>query len=294
MTCDDLTANDSWGDEITVKNNYTVRIYSQNLNSCKLSQGMDKWNDIMTSMSKASCDIMNFVQTSANWKLLEIRNRMHAPVCNHMPIYKLIVGKNRFDSTQMNLLGGTAQIANGDWTGRITQNLQDQRGLGRLCGTKLRLKHDRSLYIISAYRVCDQCISEVGIETAFGQQHDMLSMEGFTYPQPHCQFNEDLMTYVKSLQSELDEIMILMDANEQLGTSTQGLTYLMRECKLVDLFHQNHGVCPAFTTYGNGNRRLDYAIGSSPLVPFIQKCGYLPFYQGVSSDHRGLFVDLSL
>jgi hypothetical protein len=96
------------------------------------------------------------------------------------------------------------------------------------------------------------------------------------------------------MQSELDEIMILMDANEQLGTSTQVLTYLLRECKLVDLFHQHHVVCPAFTTYDNGNCRLDYAIGSSSLVTFIQKCGYLPFYQGVSSDRRGLFVDLSL
>jgi hypothetical protein len=184
MTCEDLTANDSWGDEITVKNNNTVRIYFQNLSSCGLSQGMDKWNDTMTSMSKASGDFMNFVQLSVNWKLLEIRNRMHEPVRNHMPIYKLIVGKNRFDSTQMNLPGGTAQIVNGDWTGSITQNLQDPSGLGRWCGTKLRLKHDRSLYFISAYRVCNQCISQVGIEMAFGQQHYILSMEGFTNPKP--------------------------------------------------------------------------------------------------------------
>jgi hypothetical protein len=68
----------------------------------------------------------------------------------------------------------------------------------------------------------------------------------------------------------------------------------MRECKLIDLFHQHHGICPAFPTYDDGRNRLDYAIGSSSLLPYIQKCGYLPFYQGVSSDHRGLFLDLSL
>lgn len=27
------------------------------------------------------------------------------------------------------------------------------------------------------------------------------------------------------------------------------------------------------------------------MLPYVHKCGYLPFYQGVSSDHRGLFVD---
>jgi hypothetical protein len=70
----------------------------------------------------------------------------------------------------------------------------------------------------------------------------------FHQSQTRRQFIEDLITYVKSMQSELDEIMILMDANEQLGISTQVLTYLLRECKLVDFFHQHHVVCPAFTT----------------------------------------------
>jgi hypothetical protein len=37
-------------------------------------------------------------------------------------------------------------------------------------------------------------------------------------------------------------IIILLDANEQLGTSAQGLIYLIRECKLVELFHQHRMV----------------------------------------------------
>ena len=105
---------------------------------------------------------------------------------------------------------------------------------------------------------------------------------------------QNLIAYVKTLQSGLDEVIIVLDANEQLGSNSHGLTKLMRECRLVDLFHQHHGVCPAFPTYDNGSSRLDYAIGSPSLLPFVQKCGYLPFYQGVSSDHRGLFIDLSL
>jgi hypothetical protein len=66
----------------------------------------------------------------------------------------------------------------------------------------------------------------------------------------------------------------------------------MRECKLIELFHQHHGVCPAIPTYANGNRLLDYAIRSSSLFPFIQKCAFL---SRISSNHRGLLlVDLSL
>lgn len=67
----------------------------------------------------------------------------------------------------------------------------------------------------------------------------------------------------------------------------------MRDCKLVDLFHQHHGIQPDFPTYERGSSRLDYAIGSASLLPFITRCGYLPFFQGVQSDHRGLFLDIS-
>lgn len=48
-----------------------------------------------------------------------------------------------------------------------------------------------------------------------------------------------------------------------------------------------------FPTYDDGRNRLDYAIGSSSLLPYVQKCGYLPFYPGISSDHRGLILDFS-
>ena len=70
QTCDILQSNEPWGDEITVKNSNTVRIYFQNLNSCGLSQGTAKWAQILSSMITAECDILNFVQTSANWKIL--------------------------------------------------------------------------------------------------------------------------------------------------------------------------------------------------------------------------------
>jgi hypothetical protein len=85
----------------------------------------------------------------------------------------------------------------------------------------------------------------------------------------------------------------MLDANEQIGNNSHGLTHLMRECHLVDLFHQHHGVCPEFPTFAFGSQRLDYAIGSATLLPFLNKCGYLPFYQGVSTDHRGLYIDFS-
>jgi hypothetical protein len=68
----------------------------------------------------------------------------------------------------------------------------------------------------------------------------------------------------------------------------------MRECRLIDVFHQHHGVYPDFATFDLSSKRLDYMIGSASLLPFIKQCGYLAFYHGIPSDHRGMFLDLSL
>ena len=62
--------------------------------------------------------------------------------------------------------------------------LLNSRNMGRWCGTKLRMKGDRHLYIITAYRVCKQHSASVGPETAYRQQELLLALEGFSKPDP--------------------------------------------------------------------------------------------------------------
>lgn len=289
-----LNANEAWGDGIDIKCTNSFRIYFQNVNSLGLSQGPGKWKSMLASMEQMQCDFINMAQTSLNWKFLFIRERLRKHLAKRMPIHKVNIGRNRFSSENHTLPGGTAQVINGDWTGRIVEYIHDPRQLGRWCGVKIRLKHGRHLYIITAYRVCAQSTTQIGVETAYNQQYHLLSMEGIDHPDPRKVFIEDLTECIKKWQSPLDDVLVLMDANERLGSSSHGLTKLMRECKLVDLFHHHHGVCPEFATFDLGQNRLDYAIGSHSLLPYIVKCGYLAFYHGISSDHRGLFIDLSM
>ena len=166
--------------------------------------------------------------------------------------------------------------------------------MGRWCGTKVRLKGDRHVYIITASRVCYQHSASIGPETAYRQQQLLLALQGFVTPDPRKQFIIDLTNSIKQWQADGDEVIVSLDANEHIGDTSNGLTKLMRECCLIDIFHHHHGVCPSFETFDLGTKRLDYIIGSSSLLPFVKRCGYLAFYQGIPSDHRGLYVDLSL
>jgi hypothetical protein len=60
--------------------------------------------------------------------------------------------------------------------------------MGRWCGIKMRLKGERYIYIITAYRVCNQQSSSIGPETAFRQQQLLLALDSFVNPDPRKQF----------------------------------------------------------------------------------------------------------
>jgi hypothetical protein len=129
--------------------------------------------------------------------------------------------------------------------------------MARWTGFKLRLKNGRNLFIITAYRVCSQTSSSIGPETAYNQQKLNLALAGLINPDPRKQFQTNLITCIKKLQTPMDDVLVAMDANEALDESSHGIMYLMRECKLIHIFHQYHGVCPAFATYDKENKRLD-------------------------------------
>jgi hypothetical protein len=55
----------------------------------------------------------------------------------------------------------------------------------------------------------------------------------------------------------------------------------------------NHGIDGELETYSRGNKRLDYAFGSQLLNDSIIRIGYTPYNFVITSDHRGLFIDLN-
>ena len=165
--CSTLKPNDPWGDDYSVKYSNFFCPYFQNINNLGLSQVPEKATQILTFMTQSECDIINWVQTSPNCKLLCTWNTLHELICNLIQIYKLNVGRNKYISPSSVIPGGTAQLVCGNWTGRVVKMFHDFRHLGRWCGVKLRLKNGHYLYVINAYRVCDQSMIQIGPETAF-------------------------------------------------------------------------------------------------------------------------------
>jgi hypothetical protein len=75
--------------------------------------------------------------------------------------------------------------------------------MGRLTGQKYRLKGERSLTVITAYRLCrysDTCTRKA-IQTVYRQQKTMLEAQGVKDPDPRKIFIDDLIELIK--QQEL-------------------------------------------------------------------------------------------
>ena len=67
---------------------------------------------------------------------------------------------------------------------------------------------------------------------------------------------------------------------------------IIEKASLVDSFVEISGDNIKLATYAKGQKRLDYMLTSSNLLPFIENVGYTPFYSINTSDHRGVFMDI--
>jgi hypothetical protein len=107
-------------------------------------------------------------------------------------------------------------------------------------------------------------------------------------------FCTNLDAFLTPLQAAGDELIVMGDLNEQLGDSTSGMNAVVAKFGLVDSTAYHHGIEGEIPTYSRSNSRLDYILCSHGLAPSIWRCGILPFNFVISSDHRGVFIDVNI
>ena len=82
----------------------------------------------------------------------------------------------------------------------------------------------------------------------------------------------------------------MMDANATMHSDAHFAAFL-DHCALSDC----HADDPAESTYiGAESRRIDFIFGCQNARQFLEQSGTLAYNEGPQSDHRGLYVDLTL
>jgi hypothetical protein len=172
----------------------------------------------------------------------------------------------------------------------------DPHGLGHWSFIRLHGKHDTSVVVVTAYRVCNDNIGKAGTSTAFHQEWHLLRLDGCSSPNPCKAFINDLIIEIGRWKSEGAHVILGGNFNENLGDSTDGIAHLVATCKITDVHALYHGTTNKPNTFVRGQKRLlDYDVfASEGVLPFIHSCGIEPFFTIAHSDHRGLFLDIDL
>lgn len=204
----------------------------------------------------------------------------------------------------------TAVIDN--WTSRVEEKGVDPHGLGRWSYIALRGSRNTKVFIVTAYRVCDN--KDSGPKTTYHQQFWRLSEEFrkqhiIKTPDPHKQCILDLQAWLETITQHGHQIILSLDSNEDITVTPSSfipLTYhenqhathpahngslatLMTTCGLVDPLAHHHSMRPFPATYNRGRSRI---LVSSSILPMVRCSGILPYQAMFHSDHRSCFVDI--
>ena len=185
--------------------------------------------------------------------------------------------------------GGTITTAAKQWSSRCNgEEIVDPRGLGRWSGLTFLGRRGCKLSVITGYRSPRQTNKQT--YSFSDQQYALLKAEGIKQPNIRLQFIADMVKQILKLKDAKHEVMLMLDANELMGESLDGIQRLVDACDLHDL-HSIHANPPATYKYGHA-RRIDFMLGTAAVFESVTGAGYAAFDDGIFSKHRVIFVDL--
>jgi hypothetical protein len=111
-------------------------------------------------------------------------------------------------------------------------------------------------------------------------------------PTPH--FCKDLKFLLAERIKDKHEIILMEDFNDELSSSISGITKVVADCNLVDVYAAKHGLEEEVPTYSRGTKQLDYILMTPTVASHFARCGADPFNHQFFSDHRGIYVHLKL
>ena len=271
-------------------NDGIIRIYGQNVNGVSKYMDYNEWEIILEHLNKYQVDIaclteinLDLNMAGVKYKLHEKAKRLDKTCSVMMTTSKSTMSDNEYKR------GGIISIIRGHLSGREYEKGADK--LGRWTFNTLSGKANRKVTIITIYRVCDQKSHGDGGCTIYMQQERDLMVEKRKNTDPRSAILEDVTTFITTLRNKGHDIILLGDMNSDMD-SCKKMEEFLRENELFNIIKEKHpGQGPA--TYDRGTKCIDLVAISNTIHPSsIKKCGYLPFYKGIFSDHRGMYVDI--
>ena len=170
------------------------RYIFQNINGKFLSTSQ-KLFAIQTLQDQFRPDVIGLAEPNLNWTAHQCQH-LRTAVSYSWPHHRSVTASCPPDpaspAISNRLQGGVAQISHGKHSGQISSYYSDP--LGRWCSQSLRIKDNRFITIITAYRPCSTAVDPT-TNTIIAQQSRELRKHGISkHPRP--QFLKDLSKFI--------------------------------------------------------------------------------------------------
>ena len=245
--------------------------------------------DDLRFLGKGNVSILGWAESNLNWYQRDTYYDFRTPLRRIWPNVKFSVSSSGERTEGRYQPGGTITMANQEWSGRVVASGRDE--LGRWSSITIIGKGIKVTFI-TAYLPGDN-IGTAGNDTWIMQLWRQHRSKGVAKPNPRLLMWDALETFILSLQSRGDLIVLMMDAN---GTFNDGELAMNRICTVCNL-KDPHAMSldgPPQPSYARGSKKIDFILVSEAIVSSgaIVGSGTLALHHGIFSDHTLLFIDL--
>jgi hypothetical protein len=269
-----------WGDFCDEKEVNYMRIGALNIGTFPGHKTSTKLHKLHEFIDRHEFDIIGFQEVNTNWQKRDSGTQMEELIYGWFTRMRMNTAYYKgYPSQISHQQGGVSQWAIGGMADRATERGEDTTGLGRWTWQRLQGKQGRFLRVVTAYR---PVVNKEGMRSVWSQQRAYWIEKG-VHCCPRQRFTEDLLVCLQEWVDAGDQIVLLMDANEDVREGE--LADKLAEVGLTDLIMGRHGR-EGPPTFQLGSHPIDGIFGTVGLQGC--KCGYLQSM----SDHLGLWIDI--
>ena len=255
-----------------------------------------KLGGVLGAMKALSVNVLCLAETQTAWDRRITRDMVGKELKKRDQYATMTASTSKMKSASLVKPGGTMICADGTLSSKAVERGQDPSGLGRWCHYTFIGKNKTKLIIICAYRCCQgQRIENVGESTSFSQQYSLLRQKGIAKPDPQGQFTKDTRKFVQDKLNDNYEILLCLDANEEMTDKNSGIKEMTMKLGLYDIEKEKCGT-PAHTFIRkNSSRRIDFLLGTASVLEAVTLFQHDPDSLGkILGDHRALCIDLDI
>lgn len=279
-----------WGTKLSkTKDTNSFRFAFQNIKGLPLAPRSFKAELLTSVFQDYRFDFFGVQEVNCHDRILPPSLRWQ----RRFPHLHTIAATNRHSTSNRRVIfGGTACFLHENTMLRKIDQGEDPTGLGRWIWVLLQGKQGIRVRVISAYRPVKDTSAK--ITSVFSQHEHYFNKvaEPLGYREPRLAFFEDLDQQVHKWVAAGDQIVIGMDANEDLNDAPQEWT---SKWGLVNIMQSTHPQLPRVATCMSNKKDVPIdGIWTSPGLT-VRSAGMTGFGElYAESDHRLLWVDIDV